>query len=49
MKSKKQTERKNVPERRYEVFGMGKKLPANFDGSENPNVLRIPGHYFMKF
>jgi len=38
--------KREIPERWYEVFGMGKKLPANFDGV---NVLRIPGHYFMKF
>jgi hypothetical protein len=43
---KKQTVRKNVPERWYEVFGMGKRLPLDFDPN---NILRIPGHYFMRF
>ena len=40
---------REIPERWYEVFGMGGALPQDFSETDNINVLRIPGHYFMKF
>lgn len=45
---KKQMSDKEIPERWYEVFGMGNNLPEDFS-EDNKNVLRIPGHYFMRF
>jgi hypothetical protein len=39
---------KEIPERWYEVFGMGVSLPQDFN-EDDPNVLRIPKHYFMRF
>lgn len=46
---KKMVKKREIPECWYEVFGMGKALPHDFSEKDNINVLRIPGHYFMKF
>lgn len=40
---------KDIPERWYEIFNMGGALPQDFSETDNINVLRIPGHYFLKF
>ena len=47
-KKKKAEDKKDIPECWYEVFGMGNALPDDFS-EDNKNVLRIPGHYFMRF
>lgn len=41
--------KREIPERWYEVFGIGGALPQDFSETDNINVLRIPGHYFLKF
>jgi hypothetical protein len=38
--------KKEIPERWYEVFGLCKK---DFSSIEPEDMLRIPGHVFLKF
>jgi len=38
--------KKDIPERWYEVFGLTKNDFQYFDSDE---LLRIPGHVFLKF